>query len=102
LLLRRLKQSKTYAHARARTSRTESVVLRFGRRTIRGASLIALTFASRNGQSFDLSAGYLFKLWLPAFSRPGNEEQDQAVPGFTEPVVSRTFDTPKVAKAKIA
>jgi hypothetical protein len=50
-------------------------------------ALIALTFTGWHGQPFDFSACYLLELGFPAFTRPGNEEQNQAVPGLAELVV---------------
>jgi hypothetical protein len=47
--------------------------------------------ALRNGESLDLSAGYLLKLGLPAFSRGSNEAQDQAIPGLAELVVGHAL-----------
>jgi hypothetical protein len=55
---------------------------------------IALLLTGRNRQPFYLSAGDLLELWLPTFSRPGDEKQDQAVPGLTEFVVGRAFHAP--------
>ena len=46
-------------------------------------------------QAFYFSAGYLLELELPAFTRPGDEQQDQAIPGLTESIVCRVFHTPE-------
>jgi hypothetical protein len=63
--------------------------------------LITPAFASRNRQPFNLATGYLFKLEFPTFSGLGDEKQNQTVPRFAEPVVSYTFDTTTVSKARI-
>jgi hypothetical protein len=46
--------------------------------------LIRLRFSVRYLKAFDLSAGYLAKLSLPAFTGLGYQEQNQRVPGLTE------------------
>jgi hypothetical protein len=40
------------------------------------ALFIALLFATRGGQALDLSAGYLLKLGLSAFTRLGDKKQN--------------------------
>ena len=47
-------------------------------------ALIVLASTSRNSQPFNLAAGYLFKFGLPALLGPGDEKEDQTVPGFTQ------------------
>ena len=49
---------------------------------IRGVLLIVSAFGSRDCQPFNLAAGYLLKLRLPAFARLGNEEKDQTIPSL--------------------
>ncbi len=51
--------------------------------------VIALAFTGWDCQAFYLTASYLFKLRLPAFTRLGDEKQDQTVPSFAEFVVAR-------------
>ena len=46
--------------------------------------LIRLRFSVRYLKAFDLSASYLAKLSLPAFTGLGYQEQNQRVPGLTE------------------
>jgi hypothetical protein len=52
------------------------------RMAIRGVLLIVSAFGSRDCQPFNLAAGYLLKLRLPAFARLGNEEKDQTIPSL--------------------
>jgi hypothetical protein len=47
----------------------------FGRKTIRGASLISSAFACGNRQPLNLAANKLLELVLPALPRPRNEEE---------------------------
>jgi len=57
------------------------------------ALFIALLLAGRNSQPFNLSAGYLLELGLPASRGLGDEEQDQTVPCFAELAVGRILHT---------
>jgi hypothetical protein len=52
--------------------------------------LIRVRLVVGNLQAFDLSASYLAKLLFPALARLGDKEQDQTVPGLTEPIVFST------------
>jgi hypothetical protein len=49
--------------------------------------LITFLLSYRNSQPLNLAASYLVKLGLPALSWLGDEEQDQAVPCLTEPIL---------------
>ncbi len=67
---------------------------------LRGLDIVPLLF-DWDRQAFDLSAGYLLELGLPAFDWPGNEQENQAVPGFAKLMFSCTLHTPTIAEAQI-